>query len=298
MSTTTLDAPATRTPSPAVTVKKVTFARLLHSEWIKLWSLRSTWWTLGSTVVIIIGIAMIIAIVAQFLAGQAADAGGEGQELAGQLFPASSVITAGYDFGALVVAVLGSMLMTGEYSTGMIRSTFTAAPGRLGAYIAKATVLAAVTSVLVAVGFGLAWLTTYPILEPHGITIDWSDADQVRPLYGAVLYMVLVALFAIGIGTLIRHTAGAIFTVVALFLVIPIPFAVATAFPGAPQWAIEVNQFLPSIAGSAIINSGGAQAEGIPGPELLDPWVGVGVLAAYAGALLVAGAISLKTRDA
>ncbi|MBL0885634.1 ABC transporter permease subunit [Myceligenerans indicum] len=294
MSTTTLDAPAGRKPSPGVTVKKVSFGRLLRSEWIKLWSLRSTWWTLGSTVVVLVGTALMIAAAAVFVAGQDADGGG-GE--AGQLFPASMVVTVGYQFGALVVAVLGSMVITGEYSTGMIRSTFTVAPHRLGAYTAKATVLAAVTAVLVAVAVGLSWLTTYPLLKPHGITVDWSDADQLRPLYGVVLYVVLVALFAIGIGTLIRHTAGAIFTMVAVFLVIPLPFGIASQFPGAPAWVVEINKFLPSVAGSAITGSGG-DSVAAGGPEILEPWVGMGVLAAYTAALLIAGGISLKTRDA
>ncbi|MBO0611187.1 ABC transporter permease subunit [Myceligenerans salitolerans] len=294
MSTTTLDAPEARTPSSTVPVKKVTFGRLLHSEWIKLWSLRSTWWTLGSTVVILVGFGFMMAIIAQLFTDQMSDMSAEEQAATGgeQLFTAPIVITGGYEFAALVVAVLGSMLITGEYSTGMIRSTFTAAPHRLGAYFAKATVLAGVTAVLIAVSLALAWLVTYPILDSNGITVDWGDSDQVRQLYGTVLYTVLVALFALGVGTLIRHTAGAIFTVVAIFLVIPIVFGIATFAASQVSWVLDVNKFLPSIAGSAITPAA-AQT-----PEVLDPWVGAGVLAAYTAAVLIAGAISLKTRDA
>jgi ABC-2 type transport system permease protein len=295
MSTTTLDTPAGHTPpSSTVRVRKVTFGRLLHSEWIKLWSLRSTWWTLGSTVVILVGFAFLMAIIARLVESQMADLSAEEQAAAGGevYFTAPLVITGGYDFAALVVAVLGAMLITGEYSTGMIRSTFTAAPHRLGAYFAKAAVLAGVTTALVTVSLGLAWLLTYPILEPNGITVDWADADQVRQLYGTVLYTLLVALFALGVGTLIRHTAGAIFTVVAIFLVIPIIFSIATFAASQVSWVLDVNKFLPSVAGAAI-TPGAAQI-----PEVLDPWVGFGVLAAYTAAVLTAGAISLKTRDA
>ncbi|MBE1875588.1 hypothetical protein [Myceligenerans pegani] len=290
---TTLDTPTPTTPSSRVTVKNVTFGRLLHSEWIKLWSLRSTWWTLGSTVVILVGFGFLVAIVAQLFTNQFADASAEERAaMGGNIFTAPLVITGGYEFAALVVAVLGSMLITGEYSTGMIRSTFTAAPHRLGAYLAKALVLAGVTAVLVALSLALAWLVTYPILEPNGITVDWADGDEVRQLYGTVLYTVLVALFALGVGTLIRHTAGSIFTVVAIFLVIPIVFSIATIAASEVPWVLDVNKFLPSIAGAAITPAA-AQT-----PEILDPWVGIGMLALYTAAVLTAGAISLKTRDA
>lgn len=294
MSATTIDAAAPQVPASEVPVKKVTFGRLLRSEWIKLWSLRSTWWTLGSTVAILVGVGFLMAIIAQLVADQTAGMSAEEQAAMGgePLFTAPMVITGGYEFGALVVAVLGSMLITGEYSTGMIRSTFTAAPNRLGAYFAKATVLAGVTAVLVAVSLVLAWLVSYPVLEPNGITVDWADGDQVRQLYGTVGYTVLVALFALGVGTLIRHTAGSIFTVVAVFMVVPIVFSIATLAASQVEWVLDVNKFLPSIAGSAITP---AAAQTM---EVLDPWVGFGVLALYTAAMLTAGAISLRTRDA
>ena len=292
--TTPAGGPASGTTAERTPVHNVTFWRLLRSEWIKLWSLRSTWWTLGSTVVIMVGVALMMAFVAQFLNDQMSDVemAAEDQASMDAVFGAPTVIAGGYEFAALVVAVLGAMLITGEYSTGMIRSTFAAAPGRLGAFAAKAVVLALVTAVLSAVSLLAGWLVTYPILNANDMTLDWSDGDQVRQLYGVVIYTVLVALFALGIGTLLRHTAGAIFTTVAVFLVVPMVFGIAVALASSVEWVLDVNKFLPSVAGSAITPNG-AQV-----PEVLDPWVGISVLAAYTVVVVAAGALRLKRDDA
>jgi ABC-2 type transport system permease protein len=286
--------PASGTTTTHTPVHNVTFWRLLRSEWIKLWTLRSTWWTLGSTVVIMAGFALMMAVVVQFLTDQMGDAevAREDQASMDAVLGAPTVIAGGYQFAALVVAVLGAMLITGEYSTGMIRSTFAAAPGRFGAFAAKATVLALVTAVLTTVSLLLGWLVSYPILNANDMTLDWSNGDDVRKLYGVVIYTVLVALFALGIGTLLRHTAGAIFTVVAVFLVIPFIFNIVVAFASSLDWVLNVNKFLPSVAGSAITPSG-AQV-----PEVLDPWVGISVLAAYTAIVVIGGALRLKLDDA
>ncbi|MFC8800221.1 ABC transporter permease subunit [Promicromonospora sp. NPDC057138] len=286
--------PASGTTAEHTSVQNVTFFRLLRSEWIKLWTLRSTWWTLGSTVVIMAGFALMMAVVVQFLNDQMGDVepAQEGQASMDAVFGAPTVIAGGYEFAALVVAVLGAMVITGEYSTGMIRSTFAAAPGRLNAFAAKATVLAAVTAVLTTVSLLLGWLVSLPILNANDMALDWSNGDDVRKLYGVVIYTALVALFALGIGTLLRHTAGAIFTVVAVFLVIPFVFNIVVAFASSLDWVLDVNKFLPSVAGSAITPSG-AQV-----PEVLDPWVGISVLGAYTVIVVIAGALRLKLQDA
>ncbi|WP_454859900.1 ABC transporter permease subunit [Promicromonospora soli] len=294
----TITAPAGGPASGATTehtpVQNVTFWRLLRSEWIKLWTLRSTWWTLGSTVVIMAGFALMMAVVVQFLNDQMSDVetAPEDQAAMDGLLGAPTVIAGGYEFAALVVAVLGAMVITGEYSTGMIRSTFAAAPGRLGAFAAKAAVLAVVTAVLTTVSLLLGWLVSYPLLNANDMTLDWSNGDDLRKLYGVIIYTVLVALFALGIGTLVRHTAGAIFTVVAVFMVVPFIFSIVVAFASSLDWVLDVNKFLPSVAGSAITPSG-AQV-----PEVLDPWVGIGVLAAYTAVIVVTGALRLKLDDA
>lgn len=292
---TTIDAPTA--PTSSVTVKKVTFSRLLHSEWIKLWSLRSTWWTLASTAVVLIGTAAAIAFVV-FLAGQQMGSGAERDAFAEMLGGPAAVVS-GYSFASLVLAVLGCMVITGEYSTGMIRSTFAAAPRRLDAYAAKGLVLAFVAAGLTTLSLALAWLVTLPLLPDAG-AVDLTDGTDLRILYGTVLYVTLIALFAYGLGALIRHTAGAIFTVVAIFLVLSTAFSFALFGASRYEWIGTVYKFLPDIAGSQITTAGGMEQEmmaQMAGIEMLDPWVGLGVLAGYTAIVLIAGGVRLKRAD-
>jgi ABC-2 type transport system permease protein len=291
----TVTAPPTGAAGPTAghtPVRNVTFWRVLRSEWIKLWTLRSTWWTLASTVVVMVGFALLLALVVQ-LAGDAMEgAPPEDQAAMGGILGGTNVVAAGFEMAALVVAVLGALMITGEYSTGMIRSTFAAVPGRLAAFFGKALVLVLVTAVLTTVSLALSWLVTYPILNANDSTVDFGDSDQVRSLFGTVLYVTLVALFALGLGTLLRHTAGAIFTVVAIFLVIPTIFQVATFAAAQLEWVGTVNKLLPSVAGAQITPNAGAFA------DVLDPWVGIAVLGGYTALVLIGAASRLKLQDA
>jgi ABC-2 type transport system permease protein len=284
--------PASGTTTEHTPAQNVTFWRVLRSEWIKLWTLRSTWWTLGSTVVVIVGFALMMALVVQLFGNEMEGAAPEDQAEMGSLLSGPMVVSAGFEMAALVVAVLGALMITGEYSTGMIRSTFAAVPGRLPAFFGKAVVLALVTAVLITVSLALSWLVTYPILSSNDATVDFGDGTQVRSLVGTVLYVTLVALFALGLGALLRHTAGAIFTVVAIFLVIPPIVQIATFAASQLEWIGTVNKFLPSVAGAQITPNAGAFA------DVLDPWMGISVLAGYTVLILVGAATRLKLQDA
>jgi ABC-2 type transport system permease protein len=283
--------PASGTTAGHTPVQNVTFWRVLRSEWIKLWTLRSTWWTLGSTVVVMVGFALMMALIVQLVGNEMEGASPEDQAAMGML-GGPMVVSAGFDMAALVVAVLGALMITGEYSTGMIRSTFAAVPGRLPAFFGKAVVLAGVTVVLIAVSLALSWLVTYPLLNSNDATVDFGDGTQVRSLLGVVLYVTLVALFALGLGALLRHTAGAIFTVVAIFLVVPTILQIATFAASQLEWVGVVNKLLPSVAGAQITPNAGAFA------DVLDPWVGISVLAGYTVLVLAGAAARLKFQDA
>ena len=288
---------STVTPAPTFTSpfagSKVTFPRLLLSEWRKLWSLRSTWWVLGITVAIIVGVALLISAAA----GSLVDA----QHVS--VVPPTTFVTAGYNFAALVAASLGAIAITGEYSTGQIRSTLSAAPGRLSVLWAKLTVVAVVNFVVIAVSTAIAFLVTHPVLDSHSIKIDLSNGEQVRALLGVPLYATVVALFAVAVGFLIRNTPGAIVTVVALFFLVPSVISVIAAATHA-TWAQNLNKWLPSSAGAQIVTHfahgtapggpGGADA-GLPA---FTAWPGFAVLCAYTVVLIIAGAILLKRRDA
>lgn len=288
MSTAIAGNPAPAAPSSAVTVKNVTFGRLLHSEWIKLWTLRSTWWTLASTAVVLVVAAVGFSVLIYFATKEM---GADAAEMTGLSGPGALV--GGYGFASLVVAVLGCMVITGEYGTGMIRSTFAAAPRRLDAYAAKGLVLALVAAGLTAVSLAIAWAVTLPLL-PDSASVDLTDGTDLRVLYGTVLYVTLLALIAYGLGALIRHTAGAIFTVVAIFLVLPGVFNFALLGARQYEWIGTIYKFLPDVAGSQITSAGPSQAAlmaEFAGVEMLEPWVGIGVLAAYTAAVLIAGAL-------
>ncbi|MDP3892185.1 MAG: hypothetical protein Q8Q44_13235, partial [Nocardioides sp.] len=131
-------------PQPTVDVRPVTFVRVLHSEWIKLWSLRSTYWAMLATLAAMVLIAVMLG--AASLVDDTA-AGPDGRMAIGM----------GYSFAQVVVAVLGVLIITGEYTTGMIRSTVAAVPTRLPALTAKAVLVAVTGFVLGVVGVVLSY---------------------------------------------------------------------------------------------------------------------------------------------
>jgi ABC-2 type transport system permease protein len=199
------------------TQHRVTFAHVLP-EWIKLWSLRSSTWTLATTVVLMTAVSYLAVF---FTAREAYDAATKPQDgaiLVALLHDPSVVIT-GAEIAKLVVAVLGVLVITGEYSTGMIRTTLSAVPKRLPALGAKALVLALVTAATAAVGVVLAWLVALPTLHAHGAALDLGDAQTRRILLGGVLYLVAVSLLAFAIGAIVRFSAAALATVLGLLLV-------------------------------------------------------------------------------
>ncbi|ACZ31688.1 hypothetical protein Xcel_2674 [Xylanimonas cellulosilytica DSM 15894] len=277
---------------------KVTFPRLLVSEWRKLWSLRSTWWVLGITVLLIIGFALIFSAA---VAGQLSDP--DLQAEVGGLFSPTLFVTIGYSFAALVAAALGAIAMTGEYSTGMIRATLSAAPTRLPVLWSKLVVIGVVVFLVVAVSTAVAYLVTDPILANHDVTVDLSDSTQLRSLIGVPLYVTMVALLAVAVGVLVRSTPGTIVIVVGLFFLVP---GIIGGIAGATgqAWAENINKWLPSAAGERIVTQVGdvAPINGPAGPgmslPLFDAWPGYGVLAAYTVVLIAAAAFVIKRRDA
>ncbi len=296
MSAATLDRPTFRSPFAGT---KVAFRHLLVSEWRKLWTLRSTWWVLAITVVIIVGFALAFSAA---IASQLGDPEFQA-ELGGAEFPSTTFVTVGYSFAALVVAALGALTMTGEYSTGMVRATFSAAPARLPVLWAKLVVVAVVVFVVVAAATAVAYLVTDPILTRYDVGVDLSDATQVRSLLGVPLYATMVALFAVAVGALVRSTPGTIVIVVGAFFLVPAIIGSIAGVTG-QAWAQNINKWLPSAAGERVITQVGesANVSGPGGPgvslPLFDAWPGYAVLAAYTVVLVVLAAVALRRRDA
>lgn len=156
----TVAAPEAPAPvSRPVVAARLTFLGVLRGEWTKLLSLRSTWWVLASTVVLITGISLAVAFSLEAVAADLAAAPGAAAPASG-----AEVVSGGFQLGMLTIAVLGALLITGEYSTGMIRSTLAAVPTRVPVLAAKAIVLAAFTVAVATVSIALAYVATIPLL--------------------------------------------------------------------------------------------------------------------------------------
>ncbi|MDP3967929.1 MAG: ABC transporter permease [Nocardioides sp.] len=263
-----------------MTVKPVSFPRILHSEWIKLWSLRSTYWTVLATLAAMVLIAVMLGVAS--LADDAAVVP-DGQMAIGM----------GYTFAQVVVAVLGVLTITGEYTTGMIRSTLAAVPTRLPALAAKAVLVAAVGFILGVVGVALSYLASYPLLGADGAA-TLSDPEVQRIFWGSGLYLAGVGLLGLAIGTIIRHTAGAITLILGLLLLLSTMWQLLMM---TSDWFTKSYAYLPSTAGERIASPDMSSVVA-EGPQALAPWTGFGVFMLYiAVAFLIAGVL-LRRRDA
>lgn len=280
---------ATLTHQPAASIRsdaRLTFGRILRSEWIKLTSLRSTVWSLALIAVLGIGLALMITALNSTLDGSPASDPGS----------VLTTTTIGVAFGQLIAAVLGVLVVSGEYSTGMIRSTLAAVPKRLPVLAAKALVLfTLVTAVGVLTMFG-AWAATYPILEGQGASVALTEPGFAVALAGAAVYLGLTAVFALGLGTLLRSAAGGIAAALGVILVIPTILPLVTL---AVDWVAEVTPYMLSNAGVAMSRLPDNDSLGAAvGAGLLEPWVGALVVLAWAAVAFTLGAIRLKRQDA
>jgi ABC-type transport system involved in multi-copper enzyme maturation permease subunit len=274
---TTGTAVADKAPSRAVT-----FRRLLQMEWTKFRSVRSTVFSLLAFVVLTVGLAALFTwlnvyqwdkIDAEQRASYMRDAVG-------------NILGAGFFLGQLAICVFGAMAITTEYSTGMIRASLLAAPKRTPMLAAKGLVFATVTFVVgEIVSFG-AFAIAAPILHSK-VPVSLGDHGVLRALLGAGLYLMMLGLFAMAIGALVRHTAGAITAVIAFVEVLA---PLAQLLPG--SLGKHVHAYLPTEAGHLV-------AQSVQGPkDLLSPWQGYGVFCLWTAALLILAGWLLKRRDA
>jgi ABC-2 type transport system permease protein len=261
------------------------FGDVVRSEWTKLRSVRSTYWTLLTAVVATVGLsALISAIYAnQYSTMSASDKAH---------FDPTSFSLNGVFLAQLAIGVLGVLIITGEYSTGAIRSTFAAVPQRRTVLAAKATVFSAVTLVVGFVSCFAAFFIGQAILSTQGIQAGLGDPGVVRAVVGSAIYLAVLGLLALGIGTLIRRTAGAIAALVGLLLVLPTLVAVLPS-----SFSNAVARYLPSNAGQAIAHTVGAGPNPRGGPSL-SPLVGLAVFCIYAAVTLAFAAGVLRRRDA
>ncbi len=254
----------------------------LHAEWTKMRTTSGTGWLLLGCIALTVALST--------MAAAAATCPSSGCDLD----PARVSLT-GIDLGQAVVAILAVLAIGGEYSTGMIRVTLTAIPGRISVLAAKAAVLTGMVLVAGAIAVLASMLAGRLILPGHGFTaahghppLSLADWPVLRAAAGSVLYLALIALLSLGAATAVRDSAAAIGVVLGLLYLFPIFAQVVTDL----EWRQRLQQIAPMSAGLAIQATTGLHS--LP----IGPWAGLGVLAAWATAALVLGGLLLRLRDA
>lgn len=257
-----------------------------HAEWTKLRTLASTAWL------------VLAAIVCTVLVGAAATASADASLCptpAGCDYDTTKLSLTGVGLGQAAVAVLAVLTMTSEYGTGTIHVTLAATPRRGTVLLTKAAVVTAIVLAAGTLGVLGSLAAGRAILPGNGFTaaggyppLSLADEPTLRAAAGTVLYLGLVALLSLGVGAVVRDTAGAVTAVMSLLYVLPI---VAT-FVRDPDWQERLQQLAPMTAGLAIQATRGLDQ--LP----VGPWAGLGVLAAYAGAATLLGGVLFTRRDA
>lgn len=266
----------TTAPMPGA---RVTQARVLASEWVKFRSLRSSYVALAATMVALIGFGIMISAVTanrwtrMHVAEQAR-------------FDPTVTSLRGLYLAQLIVGVLGVLVVSGEYGTGMIRASLSAAPRRLPVLWAKLAVFAVVTFVVTTIGAFAAFFAGQAMLSAQHIQTTLGAPGVLRAVLGTSLYLTVIGMLGVALGWLLRHTAGAIATLFGLVLILPV---LVSALPD--SWSSTIEPYLPSTAGQALTT---VRAD----PASLAPWTGFAVFCAYLVVAVVAAAVLLRRRDA
>jgi ABC-type transport system involved in multi-copper enzyme maturation permease subunit len=253
--------------------------RIARAEWTKLRSVRSTVISFLAMAVVCVGLAAAIA------AGTMArwDRLPRAEHLS---FEPASRSLAGIFLGQLVIGVLGALVLSAEYSTGTIRATLSASPQRITVLGVKTVVFAAVTFIVAVPTCLAAFWTAQAIYATKHVQTTLGAPGVLRVVIGGALYLTVVGVLGLGLAAILRHTAGAISTLFGLLLVLPI---LARFLPS--DWQANINKYLPSNAGSGIIQLHAEAGN-------FSPWTGFALFCGYALAALLTGALVLRLRDA
>ena len=290
MSTTSAPAPSRRAARPDGS--GVNFARVLRSEWIKVTTVPSTVILLGITLVVMVGIAALVAwswvTTAQMLAEQP-DMGpamgvGSGMDLQAMVYdtPASGVL-----FGQLLIAALAVVLVASEYSTGMIRSTMVAVPTRTPALLAKAIITAVVAFVIGVVGAFASFLISQPLLAPENLDFALDTPWVLPSIINTGTFLAAIAVMGVATGSLLRSTAGGVVTIIGVLFVLPV---IVQLISGLADWIPDAARFLPSSAGAQLVATSISD-------DALNQLEGGLVLGGWAVLLLIVALVVNKSRD-
>ena len=259
-----------------VSAHNVTLPRVIRSEWIKLRSLRSTVVTLGLTACAVIATGVLVSMLSN-----GAPIAAEGETI---YDPAGNSLF-GATLAQLVLGVLGALVFTSEYSTGLIRTTLTAVPRRLPVLWAKGIVVAAASFATMVASLSVAFFVGQAVYGGGGPSASLSDPGVFRAVLAAALFPTAIAVMGVGFGALMRHTATAIGILVAILFVVPVLFETLGGVWG------RASEYLPGEAGQTMMTVVQYSGDMSPGTALL-------VLIGWIGALLAMGTIALKRRDA
>ena len=268
---------ATAPRSPARRTRSSDFGDVMRSEWTKLRTVRSTYWTAAVAALTVLGVAV------GSCAEWASNLARHRAELS-DLDPITTSLTGVY-FAQLAVGTLGVLVISSEYGTGMIKATLTAVPQRRTVLAAKALAFTAATLVFGQLVSFAAFGAGQAILSAQHAGVSLGHPGALRATFGAGLYLSAVGLLGFGIGAAVRHTAGAM---AALFGLLFLPSALADLLPPSIHYVIE---YMPANAGSQVFT---AHYQ----PPALSPWGGFAVFCLYVLAALVAAVALTDRRDA
>jgi ABC-2 type transport system permease protein len=286
----------------------------IRSEFTKLRSVRSTYWTIAALFIVSVGIAAIAGLAI------ANNIHNNPQNKAGMDATQASLI-AFFEFGQLIIAVLGALTITSEYSTGMIRTSLTAMPRRGTVYAAKLIVFSTVTLIISVITSFITFFVGQATMSGSGVSaslfhsvtipanamvqpgpqgpngppaVTFQGTDVISPgtvltaVIGTALFVTVVAMIAFGFGAIIRHTAGAITSAIGLMFVLPIIIQILP-----DNWRWDVMRFFPDAAGRVL-----SVTVGTTNPHLWSAWPQFLVTVIYAAVLLAVGGYLFRTRDA
>ncbi|MEU1041621.1 ABC transporter permease [Streptomyces sp. NPDC005551] len=256
----------------------MTATRVVRSEWTKIRSVASTVWTLGLAAVVTVALGILISL----LSKNEFDNMSERDRLS---FDPTFISFAGMSLGQLAMIVFGVLVVSNEYSTGMIRTSLAAVPQRgtfLFSKIAVATALALLVGLLTSF---VAFFLGQAALGPHRAAI--GDPGVLRAVIGGGLYMTLIAVFSMGVATMLRSP------MLSLGILMPFFFLIS-AILGNVSATKKVGRFLPDQAGSRIMRVVNPLDDDTP----YGPWGGLGIMVLWVVAALVGGYLLLRRRDA
>ena len=272
-------APIAESPTPAyeskVASSAVSFTGVVHSEWVKFRTLRSSWLLLLAAALGLVILALVIGYNTRHL--------GPGRDP--EDYAATSTLQ-GYHLAELLLGALGVLLVSGEYASGTIRATMVAVPRRLPVLWAKFAVMAPLVTATMVVSAVVSFVSSQAVISGYRHSFSLSDPGVTRAVIGTGLYLGAITVIGAALGWIVRSTPGALVTYFGLLLVLPVIMGNLLG-----NWGRTVAKFLPSEAGMSILTS-------VHLPDLLSPSASALVLAAWLVGTVTLAAITLRRRDA